>query len=137
LTFKRGHKAWNKGKRLTEEHKRKLSKLKLGKPRPHKSHPHTEESKRKISMANRGKPKPPWTEGQRRKLLQAMSGPNNPNYGKRFSEEAKQKMRYSHAHAHNSRRKKGRIPWNKNKLLSRQHRKHIAEARKGKPHPHK
>jgi NUMOD3 motif len=68
-----------------------------------------------------------------------MSGPNNPNYGKRFSEVTKQKMRLAHARATNGRRRrKGKSSsWNKGKPLSAEHRKHIAEARKGKPHPHK
>jgi NUMOD3 motif len=106
------------------------------KPHPHRGVPHTEESKRKISIANKGKRKPPWTEEQRKRFIQAMSGPNNPNYGKRFSEETRQKMRAAHARAGNGRRK-SRTPWNKNKPLSKEHRRAISEARNGKPHPHK
>jgi hypothetical protein len=45
-------------------------------------------------------------------------------------------MREAHAHAHDGRRRY-KEPWNKGKPLSREHRKHIAEARRGKPHPHK
>lgn len=138
MKFQKGHVAWNKGKRWkwSVESKKKLSEATKGKPHPHKGAPHTEESKRKISIANKGKSKPPWTDEQRRKFVQAMSGPNNPNYGKHFSEEIKQKMRASHARATNGRRRKGKVPWNKGKPLSRQHRKNIAEARRGKPHPH-
>jgi hypothetical protein len=65
-----------------------------------------------------------------------MSGANNPNYGKRFSETTKQRMRASHAKAGNGRRKY-KIPWNKGKALSIEHREQISKARKGKPHPHK
>jgi hypothetical protein len=117
--------------------RKKRSEALKNKPHSHRGTPHTQESKRKISMANRGKHKPPWTEEQRRKFLQGMSGPNNPNYGKRFSEETRQKMRAAHARAGNGRRRKGKVPWNKNKPLSRKHRRAISEARKGKPHPHK
>jgi NUMOD3 motif len=138
MKFQKGHVAWNKGKRWkwSAESKKKLSQAKKGKSHPHKGAPHTEESRRKIGEANKGKPKPPRSPEHARKISEALRGPNNPNYGKRFSEETKQKMRAAHAHAHNGRRRKGRIPWNKNKRLSREHRKHISEARKGKPHPH-
>jgi hypothetical protein len=126
------------GWKWSAKSKKKSSETKKGKPHPHKGHPHTEESKRKISMANRGKPKPPLTPEQARKLSEARSGPNNPNYGKKFSNEIRQKMRESHARARNGRRGKGKkIAWNKGIALSAEHRKNIAKARKGKPHPHK
>jgi hypothetical protein len=69
------------------------------------------------------------------KISKGLSGKNNPNYGKKFSEETKQKMRASHAQAGNGRRKY-KVPWNKGKSLSNKHRRHISQARKGKPHPH-
>jgi hypothetical protein len=65
-----------------------------------------------------------------------MNGPNNPNYGKKFSEQTRQRMRDAHAKAGNGRRKY-KVPWNKHKHLSEEHRKHIAASRHGKPHPHK
>jgi NUMOD3 motif-containing protein len=74
-----------------------------------------------------------------RKISQAMSGPNNPNYGKKFSEEIKQRMRAGHAKSSDGRRGKGRpgrTSWNKGKTPSAEHRRNISEARKGKPHPH-
>jgi hypothetical protein len=115
-----------------------MSQAKKGnkKPHPHKGHANTEETRRKISQANKGKPKPPRSSEHSRKISQAMSGKNNPNYGKKFSEEIKQRMRASHAVSGNGRRKY-KVPWNKGKALSREHRRRIAQARKGKPHPHK
>jgi NUMOD3 motif len=112
-----------------------MSEAKRGKPHPHKSHPISEETKRKIGDVNR-KPKPPRTEEHSKKISKRLSGKNNPNYDKKFSEETKQKMRAAHAKAGNGRRQ-SRTPWNKGKALSAEHRKKIAQARKGKPHPHK
>lgn len=106
-----------------------------GKPHPHKPHPRTEESKRKIGDDNR-KPRPSRTEEHSRKIAIALSRANNPNYGKKFSEETKQRMRAAHAQSGNGRRK-SHIPWNKGKTLSREHGEHISKDRKGKPHPHK
>jgi hypothetical protein len=115
-----------------------MSQAKKGnkKPHPHKGHPITEETRRKISEANKGKPKPPRTEEHSKKISKRLSGKNNPNYGKKFSEETKQRMKAAHAKAGNGRRQ-SRTPWNKGKALSVEHRKKIARARKGKPHPHK
>jgi hypothetical protein len=101
-----------------------------------RGHPLTKETRKKISQANKGKKKPPRSSEHCRHLSEAKSGPNNPNYGKKFSEQTKQRMREAHAHAHDGRRRY-KEPWNKGKPLSREHRKHIAEARRGKPHPHK
>ena len=137
MKFQKGHIAWNKGRRWSDKSRKKMSEAKKGKPHPHphKGHPLNEETKRKIGNANRGKRKPPFTEEHSRKLSEVKRGANNPNYGKKFSEETKQRMRASHARSGNGRRK-SRIPWNKNKTLSSEHRKNISKARLGKPHPH-
>ena len=90
----------------------------------------SEKSRRKISQANKGKLKPPRTTEHLRKLSEVKRGPRNPNSGKKFSEQTKQKMRDAHAHAHNGRRK-SRVPWNKDKPLSPEHRKRIVEANWG------
>jgi hypothetical protein len=114
-----------------------MSETKKGKPHPHKGYPLTDLHRKKIGQAHKGKPKPLRSLEHSRRISEALGGPNNPNYGKKFSKETKQKMRTSHARSSNGRRTKGRTPWNKNKPLSIEHRKHISEARFGKKHPHK
>ena len=67
-----------KGRIFTKEHKQKISKSKIGKPRP-------EEVKRKISKNHKdvsGKNNP----------MYGMIGENSPMYGKHHSEESKTKM---------------------------------------------
>jgi hypothetical protein len=106
---------WNKGKTgvYTEEHKRKLSIAQKGKK-------FSEETKRKLSDANKGQV--PWNKGKtgvyteetKKKMSDANKGKNLSEEhkkkiseslkGKKFSEETKKKM---------SDAMKGRVPWNK------------------------
>ena len=65
----REHNAFNKGKKLSEEARRKIAEA-------HKGKRHTEETKNKISAKKKGK----------------YVGENNPMYGKHHSEESKKKM---------------------------------------------
>lgn len=95
-----------KGKPLSEEHKRKISKANTGKIR-------SEETRKKLSELNSGENNPHWgthlTEEQkqnlrekrkgyknsletRRKLSEALSGENHPNWGKHLSEETRKKI---------------------------------------------
>lgn len=103
------------------------------------------ETKKKISLANKGKTS--WAKGKKlslehrknlsiaRKLYfqknpDAMSGENNPNFGKKFDEEYRKKLSDSHnglvsgmngkKHSESTKKKmsqsaKGRTPWNKGK----------------------
>lgn len=65
-----------KGKRHTEETKEKIRQKAIGRPSSNKGKPISEEQRRKQSIAMKGK----------------FSKENNPNFGRRHSEEAKRKM---------------------------------------------
>lgn len=57
----KGKTAWNKGKKLSKEYREKLSKAHLGKSPGNKGVPCSEETKRKLSIANKGKSS--WCKG--------------------------------------------------------------------------
>ncbi len=119
-----------KGRKLSEEHKRKMSermkdtwsntefrnvmseKLK-GKTSWIKGKHHSEETKHRISEANKGKT---LSEEAKRKLSESKKGKNNPMFGKCFTEEHRRKM---------SEAQKGRV-------FSEETRRKISEAQKGK-----
>lgn len=94
-----GHPAWNKGKQLTEEMKRKLSEAHRGK---HLS----EETRRKISESN--KEHVPWNKGKhlseehRKKIGEAHKGEKHYHYGEHHSEETKRKISEAHKGKHHS-----------------------------------
>lgn len=115
----RGRIPWNKGKKHTEETKRKMSESKKGEKHPNYGKFHTEETKRKMSESQKGKKnhrygKTPWNKDK--KDLQIAWNKGIPHLektkqkiseklkGRVFSEEHKRKLSES---------KKGRIPWNK------------------------
>lgn len=52
----------------------------------------TEEHKRKLSESGKGKHSKPVSDETREKLSKATKGENNPNYGKKMSEEQKKKI---------------------------------------------
>jgi plasmid stability protein len=72
----------NRGQKRTEEVKKKMSIARTG------IYP-SEESKKKMSESHKGKTLP---EEQKKKISDALSGKNNPNYGKKISEESRNKM---------------------------------------------
>jgi len=104
-------KAWNYDKHFTEETKAKISKSNTGKAvskehrlkisKANTGKHHTEESKRKLREFRNGKK---MSEESKQKISKAMSGENNPffgkhllgednpNFGKHHSEESKQKI---------------------------------------------
>lgn len=118
--FKKGNEPWNKGKKglytgclkgkkFSEEHKRKLSEAHKGKHSCNKGKKLSEETKIKISEALKGiKP----SDETRKKLSEARKG-------KKLSEETKKKMSEAH---------KGK----KGNKLSEEAKKKISESQKGK-----
>ena len=102
----RGKTAWNKGKKLSEEHKRKISEWKKGKHR-------SEETKQKISKGKKGKK---LSDETRKKLSET-------HKGKKLSHETKQKI---------SDANKGEKHWFYGKHLSEEHKKKLSECHKGK-----
>ena len=109
---KGGISPWNKGKKQSEDHNKKISEANKGKK-------HSEEHNKKISEANKGKKR---SEETKQKLREINKGKNNPMFGKnpfagkteeemeeigkkksealkgrQFSEEHKQKMSENHA----------------------------------------
>lgn len=122
---KTGQIPWNKGKPQTKETKEKNRLAHLGKYL-------SEEHKRKIGLAGLGRHNTKKTIEKMRiahsreslseetleKMRIANLGKDNPNYGKKCSEETKKKMSRTHkklSHTLSSYFQKGNIPWNKDK----------------------
>lgn len=131
-----------KGRKLSEETKKKISESNKGK---HKR-PHSEEARKRMSLAKKGKPSPKrgcnLSDETKRKISEAQKGrpgisrPWTPEMrekleGRKRSAEARKRMSDSH---------KNKAPWNKGKTgiggykLSEETRKKMSEAQKGK-HP--
>src|SRR3989344_320104 len=114
MAFKKEQIPWNKGKKLSAKHRRKLSESHKGQTSWNKGIPMKEESKRKLSDAKKGK----------------MIGEEHPFYGKTHSEESKRKMsdaqkrRYSNPEERKRMNKfqfkKGQVAWNKGKIMSKE-----------------
>lgn len=83
-----------RGKKLSEEHKQKLSESHKGNQN-HKGKYHSEETKRRISKAKKGVKLPPLSEEAKRKISESKKGDKNPMYGKHLSDEAKKNLSQS------------------------------------------
>jgi len=84
-----------KGKPLTIEHRRKISKSLKGKPNGRRGTHLSEESRTKISKAQKGSKKPPCPEERKRRISETLKkiGHCPPSAkGRKPSEETKQKM---------------------------------------------
>ncbi len=84
MPFIKGNIPWNKGKKLTEEYKLKISKSKKGKTNGHFGLYHTEETKRKMSESHM---EHKHTEDQKRKIGLASIG-NKSHRGRIQSNES-------------------------------------------------
>ena len=78
-----------KGKKCSEETRRKMSNAKKGKPGPNKGRKMSEESKKKNMEAHKGKKA---SEESKRKNSEAHKGKPSGNRGKHFSEGTKKKL---------------------------------------------
>jgi len=157
LRFKKSHKPWNKGKvgvyskktlekiskakkgrKLSEEHKKRLSESHKGQTSWMKGKKHSQESRKNISEKIRqayASGLKPWNKGKkgiysektRKKMSLAQKGRVAWNKGKKgiYSEETRRKM---------SRGRKGRDPWNKGKkgIYSEETLREMSRSRKGR-----
>ncbi len=79
------------------------------------------------------------TASLKERLSYSLRGDKHPNFGKKLSEETKEKIRKKHlgklmsneSRKKMSEAKKGKIPWNKGKSMSEESRKKMSEAKKG------
>ena len=111
----------NKGKKLSEETKQKISEKMKGNTNS-KGKKLSEETRKKISEAEKGKPgmkgekNPMWgrhhTEETKKKLSEAKIGKKNPNYGKSLSEETRKKISEARKEMLAAYKKSGRKDWN-------------------------
>ena len=98
-----------KGCKLSEEHKQKISQAITGEKHPNYGKHHTEETRKKISQALKGENNP----------MYGRTGENNPMYGKHHTEESRKKM---------SKAQKG-------KIVSEETRKKMSQLMKGENNP--
>lgn len=110
-----GHPPWNKGLKMSEEYRLKLSIAHKGKTHASPS----EETRRKISQAQVGKK---ISEETRKKLVLSHLGKPNKNKGKKLSKEWIEHMSIAH---------KGKTGWNKGKHLSEETKQKIRIAKLG------
>ena len=80
------HALHQKGKQLSEEHKKKLSEARKGEKNPNYGKHLSEETKRKICEANKGKPK---SDEAKKRMREAKKGENNPAFGKHWFNNGK------------------------------------------------
>ena len=124
-----GKPSWNKGKKLSEETRRKISEAGRGRKA-------SAESKRKRSEAWRGEKNPNFgkhlSDETRRKISEAKKGQIPWMRGRKASEETRRKLSESHkGQVSPNKGKKGLIPWNKGKKQTEEQRRKNAESHKG------
>lgn len=120
------HIGYNKGKKWTEDQRKKLSESLKG-------HPTSEETKRKISDAQKGRKMPEErrlllvgqkrSEEARRKMREARLGKPSWSLGKTFTDEHKAKL---------SAAKLGKFSWNKGRSWSEEERQKLSESAKNR-----
>lgn len=123
----------HKGKSLSEKTRRKISKAQRGARGNNWGKHHSEETKQKISEALKGRH---HTKEARMKMSTAKRGKPHPHRGVPRSEETRQKLRA--AWMPERRQAQGdriRLAC-KGKPLSKEHRRKLSVAHKGKPHSH-
>ena len=108
--FKKGYPSWNKGLKMSEEFKRKCRKRQIGKK-------HSEETKQKMSISNTGKKKGGWKLSKKTRMKMSLS-----RQGRHFSQETIKKIREGNL---------GKVPWNRGKKTSEEHRKKISISQSG------
>ena len=121
LTNKEHIKLHHKGKKISDEAKRKLSEARKG-----------------VSPINKGKK---MSDEQKKKLSEKLKGRFSPFKGKHHSDEAKRKLSEAATNrSEETRRKlseanKGHQAWNKGKHLSEEQKRHLSEINKGSNNP--
>ena len=146
MVFKKGHKIWA-GRKLSEEHKRKVGLA-------HKGKKVSKETRKKISEANKKRFKrmthpmlgKKHSVKSRKKMSQSLKGRISPRKGVKVSEEVKKKMSESKKRlfasnedlrkrmsiAQKKKYAEGATPWNKGKPASEESKKRMSIAQKKK-----
>jgi len=121
-----GKPSWNKGKHLSDEHKRKLSTT-------HRGQLAWNKGKKGLNVAwNKGKP---WSKEMKIKLSEAHKGQIPWMKGKNHTEETKEKISMVKKGQHFSPKtefKKGQVPYNKGVPMSKETKRKVSLAKKGK-----
>lgn len=120
----------NKGRKRSEESKRKQSLLMKGENHPNFKKHLSEETKNRIGKANTGK-KP--SKESKKKMSLSKQGIKNNRFGTKHTEESKKKISKSHIGlTHSEESKKKMSEAKKGKKLTEETKKKLSEARKGK-----
>lgn len=133
------------GKKRTEETKRKMSESHKGLPSPNKGKILSKEVKERMSRAKKGLTKETSSRALRQSIsLQGkMVGDKNPFYGRRHTEETKNKIRAKlafHAITEETRKKlseagKGRSVWNKGIPMTASTKRKVSKSLRGELNP--